>query len=187
MPFSKRSRLRNNYNEMLFPLIKGDSVLTIIVRMYDDRMAFRYSLNHRAEVRAEVSEIMFPEGGEFWGSMPNTTYEYEVGQFSIRDMTLNQFDCYVPLTGHISNKYWMLISEANVFNESAPYCAGFLKTENGSRALTWCFGNKVDTVKLNGSFATPWRVAIMADDLNDMTCSDMILDMNPPSVIKDTS
>lgn len=187
MPFGKHSQLRNNYNELSFPLIKGDSVLTVIVRMYDDGMAFRYSLNHGAEVTAEVSEVVFPESGTFWGSMPNATYEYEIGQFNIRDMTLNQFDCSVPLTGHISDKYWILLSEANVFNESDPYCAGFLKTEKGSRALKWRFGNKVNTVKMNGPFATPWRAAIIADNLNDMTCSDMILDLNPPSVIKDTS
>ncbi len=79
MPFGKHSQLRNNYNELSFPLIKGDSVLTVIVRMYDDGMAFRYSLNHGAEVTAEVSEVVFPESGTFWGSMPNATYEYEIG------------------------------------------------------------------------------------------------------------
>ncbi len=187
MPHGKHSTIRNHYNEITFPLVKGDSILTVIIRMYDDGMGFRYALNHAAKVTAEISEVVLPEHGTLWGSAPNATYEWEIAEFSVAQMTSSRADYSVPLMGNVSDRYWVLLSEANVFNEENPYCAGFLKTAAGSRALQWRFGNKTNSVRMNGSFCTPWRAAVITDHLNDLSGSELILNLNPPSVLEDTS
>ncbi len=187
MPHGKHSRIRNHYNELTVPLVKGNSILTVIIRMYDDGMGFRYALNHAAEVTAEISEVVLPANGTLWGSAPNVTYEWEIGEFSVEQMTQSRGDYSVPLMGHVSDRYWVLLSEANVFNEETPYCAGFLKTAAGSRALQWRSGNKTDSVRMHQSFCTPWRAAVITDNLNDLSGSELILNLNPPSVLEDTS
>ena len=187
MPFGKHSTYRNHYNETSFPLKKGSSTLTVYVRMYDDGMAFRYALDHGATIKEEASQVVFPKQGTLWGNIPNATYEWDFTEFNVDRMTSAWADYSVPLTGNFNNKYWVLLSEANVFNESDPYCAGYLKTTGGSRALTWRFGMKASSVTMKNAFHTPWRAAIIADNLNDMASSDLILNLNPPSVLDDTS
>ena len=187
MPNGKHCEIRDNYHEMSFPLIKGDSVLTVFVRVYDDGMGFRYALNHGADIKSEQSEVVFPENGTFWGSGPNATYEWEIGEFNTQKMNDAWADYSVPLLGNINNRYWVLLSEASVFNEENPYCAGYLRTVGGSRALTWRTGIKVEGVSMSGAFHTPWRAAVITDNLNDLSGSDLIQNLNPPSVLEDTS
>ena len=187
MPYGKHSTIRNHYNELVFPLQKGGSTLNVYVRVYDDGMAFRYGLDHGATVKEEQSQVVFPREGVLWGNMPNVNYEWDFTEFTVEKMTDSWVNYSVPLTGNISNKYWVTLSEASVYNESDPYCAGFFRTTGGTRALTWCFGNKAKSVTMDHAFHTPWRAAIIADSLNDMSCSDLILNLNPPSVIEDTS
>ncbi|MBR1823168.1 MAG: glycoside hydrolase family 97 catalytic domain-containing protein [Ruminococcus sp.] len=187
MPYGKHTTIRNHYKELTFPLKKGNSTLTVYVRVYDDGMAFRYGLDHGASIKEEQSQVVFPKDGVLWGNMPNATYEWDYTEFTIEKMTGSWVDYSVPLTGNISNKYWVTLSEANVFNESDPYCAGYFRTTGGTRALTWKFGMKTESVTMGSAFHTPWRAAVIADNLNDMSCSDLILNLNPPSVLDDTS
>jgi len=187
MPFGKHRQLRDHYNEMSFPLKKGNTVMTVIFRVYDDGMAFRYALDKGASIKNEVSEIVFPQNGTLWGNMPNATYEWDYTEFSVQKMTDAWADYSVPLTGFFNNKYWVTLSEANVFNEPDPYCAGYLRTTGGSRAINWRFGMKTESVSMNSAFHTPWRAAVISDTLNGMSSSDLILNLNPPSVLEDTS
>ncbi|MDO5561035.1 MAG: glycoside hydrolase family 97 catalytic domain-containing protein [Oscillospiraceae bacterium] len=187
MPNGKHCRIRDHFNEVSFPLIKGDSILTVSFRIYDDGVGFRYSLNHGASIKEESSEIVFPEKGTFWGNWPNATYEWEISEFSMNKIKDAWADYSVPFMGTVDDKYWVLVSEAAVINEETPYCAGCLTTVGGSRALKFKGGVKVKEISMPGSFHTPWRAVIIADNLNDMTSSDLILNLNPDSVIEDTS
>ena len=187
MPYGKHRNIRNHYKELSFPLKKGNSTLTVYVRVYDDGMAFRYGLDHGATIKEEASQVVFPKNGVLWGNMPNATYEWDYTEFTIEKMTGSWVDYSVPLTGNINNKYWVTLSEANVFNESDPYCAGYFKTTGGTRALTWKFGMKTSSVTMKNAFHTPWRAAVIADNLSDMSASDLILNLNPPSVLDDIS
>lgn len=187
MPFGKHTKIRDHYNEMSFPLQKGSTTMTVTFRVYDDGMAFRYALNKGCSIESETSQVVFPDSGTFWGNMPNATYEWDITEFNTKKMTDAWADYSVPLTCLINNKYWVLLSEANVFNEEYPYCAGYLRTSGGSRALNWRFGMKTESVTMRSSFHTPWRAAIISDNLNGMSSSDLILNLNPPSVLDDTS
>ena len=187
MPYGKHTTIRNHYNEITIPFKKGDSVLTVIFRVYDDGIGFRYALNHGATIKDETSQVVFPTNGTLWGNGPNATYEWNFTEFGMDKVNSAWADYSLPLTGNFNNKYWVLVSEANVFNESDPYCAGCLSTSGGSRAIKWKFGVKTKSVTMNNAFHTPWRAMVVADNLNDMSSSDLILNLNPPSVLEDES
>lgn len=187
MPFGKHSEYRDYCREISFPLRKGNSVLTVTMRVYNDGIGLRYALNHGATIKEETTQVIFPNTGTFWGNWPNNTYEWDMVELTTKKITDSWATYSCPLTGKLSDTCWVLLSEANVFNEDNPYCSGSVSTSGGSRALKWKFGVKTESVVMSGAFHTPWRALIIGDDLNEMSNSDLIMNLNPPSVLKDTS
>ena len=187
MPFGKHSRFRDYCNELSFPLQKGDSILTVTIRVYNDGIGLRYSLNHGATIKDEATQVIFPSTGVFWGNSPNATYEWDMVEITSKKINDAWADYSCPLTGKLSDTCWVTLSEANVFNEDEPYCAGCVSTTGGSRALKWKFGVKTKSVTMSKSFHTPWRAIVIGDDLNEMASSDLIQNLNPPSKLEDTS
>ena len=187
MPFGKHSSFRDYCNEITFPLQKGDSILNVTMRVYNDGIGLRYSLNHGATIKEEATQVIFPDNSVFWGNMPNATYEWDMVEITSKKINDAWADYSCPLTGKLSDTCWVTLSEANVFNEDEPYCAGCVSTTGGSRALKWKFGVKTKSVTMSKSFHTPWRAIVIGDDLNEMASSDLIQNLNPPSKLEDTS
>ncbi|MCQ2408551.1 MAG: glycoside hydrolase family 97 catalytic domain-containing protein [Oscillospiraceae bacterium] len=187
MPTGKHTHIRDHYSELTFPLAKGDSILTVILRIYDDGIGVRYALNHGATIKSETTQVMFPSNSNFWGNWPNATYEWDMVELP-RDRaneTSSTYSC--PYTGVIANRYWVTVTEANVSNEEQPYCAGALQFLGNYHSLHFKGGVKVESISMNGAFHTPWRAVIIGDSLNQMASSDLILNLNPPSVLEDVS
>lgn len=187
MPFGKHTTIRDNYQEISFPLAKGDSILTVYLRIYNDGVGVRYALNHGASIRREATQVVFPENSTFWGNWPNATYEWDMVELP-KDRSNESTSTYsVPYTGLVANRYWVTVSEANVFNEETPYCAGALEFEGNYRTLHWKGGVKVEGISMPGAFHTPWRAVVIGDTLDEMASSDLILNLNPPSKLDDIS
>ena len=187
MPCGKHVTIRDHYSEISFPLSKGNSILTVIMRVYDDGVGVRYALNHGASIKEETTQVMFPGSSTFWGNWPNATYEWDMVELP-RDRsneTSSTYSC--PYTGVIANRYWVTVSEASVFNEENPYCAGSVQFVGDYHSLRFKGGVKVSGITMNGAFHTPWRAVVIGDSLNQMASSDLILNLNPPSVLDDTS
>ena len=187
MPYGKHRTLHDNYTEISFPLTKGSSTLTVILRAYDDGVGLRYSLNHGASIKEEQTQVMFPGESTFWGNWPNNTYEWDMVELP-RDRaneTNATYSC--PYTGVINNRYWVTVSEANVFNEETPYCAGTLQFVGNYHSLRFKGGNKVKDITFDKAFQTPWRAVVIGDSLDQMSSSDLILNLNPPSRLDDIS
>ena len=187
MPYGKHTTIRDNYTELSFPLKKGNSTMTVFFRAYDDGIGFRYSLDHGATIKEETSQVMFPDKSKFWGNWPNATYEWDMVELP-RDRaneTNATYSC--PYTGVINDKYWVTVTEAGVFNEDEPYCAGALQFVGNYHRLRFKGGVKVSSISMKNAFHTPWRAVVIGDDLDEMASSDLILNLNPPSVIEDTS
>ncbi len=187
MPAGKHVTIRDHYNELSFPLVKGDSILTVILRVYDDGIGVRYALNHGAAIKEETTQVMFPGNCTFWGNWPNATYEWDMVELpkDRGNETSSTYSC--PYTGVIGDHYWVTVTEANVFNEPNPYCAGAVQFLGNYHSLRFKGGVKVSGISMNGSFHTPWRVVVIGDTLNQMASSDLVLNLNPPSVLEDTS
>ena len=186
MPFGKHTTIRNHYTEVTFPLVKGSSTLTVTLRAYDDGIGVRYALNHGASIKEEQTQVMFPGNSTFWGNWPNNTYEWDYVELpkDRANETASTYSC--PYTGVIGDRCWVTVSEAGVFNEETPYCAGALQFVGNYHSLRFKGGTKVNSISFDSAFRTPWRAVVIGDSLDQMASSDLILNLNPPSVLADT-
>ena len=188
MPYGKHTTIRDRYNELSFPLVKGNSILTVYLRTYDDGIGLRYALNKGGTIKEEATEVIFPGGSKFWGNWPNNTYEYDYVELPTNRANETNATYSLPYTGVLANNStWVTVSEASVFNEPDPYCAGSVQFLGNYHNLRFKGGQKVRSISMSKAFHTPWRAVVIGDTLDEMSSSDLILNLNPPSEIEDTS
>ncbi len=192
---SSNGLVSNKCNELTFTLehTNGD-LLNVILRAYNDGFAYRYNLplaqDESVSIIRETSEFVLPNNTNTWAfTQVNETYE---GTFTKRSLSLlknSSLDLSRPLLASVdSDKYWLLLTEANVFNQEDAYCASYFSTKMGEKNLGFRFGNgQTSNVVLNYPANTPWRVAIVTDNLNDLANSSLVPNLNDPSKIEDTS
>lgn len=182
----------NHCNEMRFDVRNSDGVvLTIILRVYDDGVAYRYAMESAGSVsvQKETGDVVFPDNTVTWSFTPGVNYEETFQKRKLSALKSAKTNISTPLLASIEDdKYWVMMTEGSVFNEENPYCASYFRTESGEKNLRWIFGNKqAGNVKMPASFHTPWRIAIVTDNLNDLVTSDIVTDVNPASKVEDTS
>ncbi len=185
----KQSKVTDAYREMILTLKKDSAVCKVIIRNYNDGMAYRYEVigekGVTERVKSESSEFVLPyENTKLWLGSTSNTYEVNYAKTTSKALTSGGGNYTIPALASVDNgKGFVLLTEANVFNEEEPYCSSYLKNIIGERNLKVQFGNKVSTVHMkydeNGTFHTPWRVAIVAQDLSKLTDSNIVTSLNP--------
>lgn len=204
------SHVGKDYSETSFALTKGESRVTVIFRVFEDGMAYRYEVDgdtasstETTTVTGEASEFMLPDKATIWTTDQSPTYEcYEYTRRTMEDQYETDADYSTPILASLAEdggNAWILLSEANVYNEEKPYCASIFKTESGSKAMRMRFGRYLEQetdesfdkksytakyaditeVNMQDVFHTPWRVAILSSDLEGIANSSLITDLNP--------
>lgn len=206
------SHVSKEYQETAFTLNKGSSKITMIFRVFEDGMAYRYEVDgdtatsdEETEIKEEISSFVLPDAANIWTMGASPTYEastYTPRKVSSIKSANSSYG--PPILGKVptnNGDYWVLLAEANVYNEEEPYCASGFKTKSGSTALQVNFGTYlveetdesldgkkynpsykgISSVKMTDVFHTPWRVAIMTDNLESLVNSSLISDLNPPA------
>ncbi len=184
----KDSEAVDSCTEAVFTLTKGTQSMTITLRVYDDGVAYRYAVEdssgaESAVITNEVSEFVLPEDSVLWYASVSDTYEGTYTEIGMDDLYSQSMTASTPVLANVTvseNDYWVLLTEANVFNEDEPYCASIFSTAVDAKNLTWVFGNhQGSTVEMTYPFHTPWRVAIIGSSLDETTNSDMLTSLNP--------
>lgn len=201
------SHVNKVYKQVSFDLTKGNSKVTMIFRVFDDGMAYRYVVDGNTASSTEVttiteekSEFMLPDKGTIWTIGPSPTYEdREYTKRNMKDQYGADTKYSTPILASLdadSGNAWILLTEASVYNEEEPYCASIFRTKAGSKAMQTTFGMYtkpdangnyswssgtayVEEVKMTNVFHTPWRAAIIADDLEGVANSSLVTDLNP--------
>ncbi|USX11809.1 glycoside hydrolase family 97 protein [Oxalobacteraceae bacterium OTU3CAMAD1] len=178
----------------------------LLVRAYDDGVAFRYTLPEQAglstvKVKSENTQFNFAKDYDCWGANMgrfDTSFEAEYDQ--TKASKLRNFHHYIsPLvckTG--AGQTTFAIAESDV--KDYP---GFFLSGRGDAGLGVAvtlpprFDNDRNfrsrktisaSVQLKGQgFQTPWRVVMLADAPGDLAASSLIPTLAAPSQIKDTS
>ncbi len=189
------------YEEVSFRLKKKntDSVMTVVVRAYEEGVAYRYLLEgtqgKTEAVSGEASEFVLPSDSVIWAGYDTAgNYEYEYQKIKMSTVKAASAKYSVPLLAN-SGENWMLYTEADVFSREDTYCASHLETSTGTRNLKFKFGkgsgsSVTMTYDKEGMIHMPWRVAIVADNLNDIVNSTITSSLNPEadqSLYKDSA
>lgn len=192
----------NNCREERFTLKNSNGSFDFVIRVFDDGVAYKYEnvksgSGDTVTVTDETSEIVLPAGTVTWGYEPTGTYEGEYVKRTYDQLDAASVKLSTPVLANVGD-YWMVFTEAGVFNNNGDFCASALTTEADSAKLGWSFGvdrdsndkNKlgelgrpghfdIKSISTRNGFATPWRVAVISNDLETLALSTIITDLNP--------
>lgn len=200
--------IRNHYNQMIFHLKQTDSdkKLDIVFKVYDEGVAFRYEFPFENKVDYFVisdENTEFNLTGDhktFWlpGDYDSQEYNYNETKISeidvsklnmengigVKSITSN-FRVQSPLMMKSADGLYLNIFEAAVNNYPVMHLDVDIKNfKLKSNLVPNAIGDKA---YLRTPSTTPWRTIMVSDDARDIVGSKMILNLNEPSKIEDTS
>lgn len=200
--------IRNHYNEMAVTLKQGDPERTVIVRfrLFNDGLGFRYefpdqkNLMHFTIAEEKTEFNLGKDYKAFWmkGDYDTNEYSYTTSQLSEVDQKIKEstetigeqspvetLSVQIPLMLKSDDGIYMNIHEAALID----YPAMNLELDDSSFKLTShlvpdALGNKG---MMQTSTHTPWRTIVISDKATDILASNLILNLNEPNKIEDTS
>lgn len=187
----KRLHCTNEANEYQAPI---GSNAKIVIRLYNDGVAFRYEyikLENQKQPE-EHTVYLIPEGTKRWfmqwteayeGFFPQTT-TYQVKPIRTSSGVSTSADGWNNRWGYPAllepvEGVFALISEANIERRQSASCL----YNDGERYSVVAAENDLN---LSGDWHTPWRVVIIGK-LADIVESTLVTDVSEPSQLKDTN
>ncbi|WP_262325913.1 glycoside hydrolase family 97 protein [Carboxylicivirga litoralis] len=177
------------YNEMkvLVEEKSGDKrQFYITFRLFNDGFGFRYEFPEQANLKKftimdEQTEFVLNGNHTAW-SIP---YDIEAYEGLYRQMPISELDTVCsPLTMKTADGLYLAIHEANLTDYAAmnlyPTGDSTLKVY----LTPWSSGEKVF---MKAPHQTPWRTMIIADNAGDLLLSRLMLNLNEPCQLEDTS
>lgn len=159
------------YTEMVLPVNSNGEEYDLIVRAYNKGMAVRSVLYNKGNnfINGENTEWNLPNDAVIWYQTDCHSYE---GLFTqekldtlIQDMTLA-----LPVTVQLKEKKrYLLLTEANVVN----YSDMALKVSTGHTLKSFFHANP-EGWNIIENQEQPWRVVLVADNLNQLVNNDVI-------------
>lgn len=193
-PWGEEAVVRNHYNELTMHLQEKDGrerQLNIIFRVFDDGIGFRYEFPGQSglkkfKIMDELTEISLPWDAQAWSQPTNGTNYYEA--LYTCEPVSQKDTVSTPMTLEVNEHLYMTIHEANLTDYASinlTPCRGKGGAVTLLTALTpWQNGVKVYA---ETPFVSPWRAIIVADKPGDLITSRLILNLNEPCRIADTS
>lgn len=182
--YGEKSEYTDHFNETVISLKKNPtdrSELRIIVRAYNEGIAFRYYLPEHPDggaylrVTSENTEFKLPAG--------SIGYFTPTAQAVYKALPIAEFpgECERPLTVKLPNGLFASLTEADMVNYArTKFVAG---GENKGSVMTKMYG-EVDEIT---PFATPWRVVMVAEKPGQLLENNfLILNLNPENQISDS-
>ncbi len=200
--------IRNHYNEALFTLEQKNPSrkMQIRFRVYDDGVGFRYEFPKQKSlmfltVKDELPQFAMPsDATAFWIPADNGSQEYEYNKTRLSEIrakmadATNKTDWASPVGPTSVQTSLQLVTDDGLYiniHEAALVDYSCMHLTLDDNTLTFKSelvpdptGNKSYMV---APASTPWRTLILGDKATDMLASNLILNLNEPCKIKDTS
>ena len=191
-PWGENETTRNHYNELIVNFSeRSRQPMQVVFRVFNDGFGFRYILpdyykGKEYQIMDEQTEMTLVHDARAW-SIPTNHTEYFEGIYK-PDMLSQKDTVCTPLTIEYEKDLYLAIHEAaledyasiNLTPQSADGGAVKLLT-----ALTpWRSGVKVYA---KGQLKSPWRTMIISKTAGGLLTSNLMLNLNEPSQIKDMS
>ncbi|WDO12562.1 glycoside hydrolase family 97 protein [Flavobacterium sp. WW92] len=204
----EQSTIQNKYNQTTFSLVQKDTGrrLDIVFKVYDEGVAFRYEFPKQEKlnyfiISDEKTEFNLTGNHKvFWipGDYDSQEYVYNETKLSEIDndkLNLNngiavksiggRYVVQSPLMMKSADNLYLNIFEAAVVNYPVMHLdVNVANYKMKSHLVPNAIGDKA---YLQTPAVSPWRTIMVSDDARDIVSSKMILNLNEPSKIDDTS
>ncbi len=197
----KTRNAHNHYNEVKIAFeetIAPHRQLTIIFRAYDDGAAFRYILPAQTdstliEVVREQSEFRFAGDLTCWSTNYGSFTTSQEAEFDKITASRIRPEAIIglPLVCKTRDEaVTFALAEADLKDYAGMYFSG---SSNGFGVVSRLAPRRDDasvavrTSVKNQIMQTPWRVVMMGDNAGRLIESTLIMNLNPPSIMKDVS
>jgi len=173
----------NEYKEVTVPLLSSDISYQLVVRAYDDGVAVRYIINSNKPVNIEKDNTSFglPETAQCYWALYSNDNENLHKNTTLKDLPGNK-PLLAPLTIKTGN-FYLSFTEAD--------CQKFPDlswVKSGNQLKANFTTNPTGWNAEAGTITSPWRLAIIADNLTQLVNSDIIMNLCPaPDPSKDFS
>lgn len=199
----KTSSARNHYNEVIVSLQEqapAGRQVELIVRAFDDGIAFRYALPAQAGLSdlvllEERTAFTFP-GDPLARVLPlnsfTTPYEkyYDTQRLSeVSPETLIGLPLLLERRNEKSPAVWLALTEANLTQYAGMYLSRTAAGASTFAAKLSPLLGRQDGAKVLGKtpFQSPWRVLMIADNPGRLIESNLVFNLSEPCAIADTS
>ena len=191
-PWGEDETIRNHYNELTVSFLekKGGS-MRVVFRVFNDGFGFRYILpdDNRGKaycIQEELTEIVLAHDAKAW-SIPSNHTEYFEGIYTSDLLSRKDTVC-TPLTIEYEKDLYLAIHEAALEDYASINLTPRSGADGAVRLLTaltpWQNGVKVYA---KGELKSPWRTMIISQTAGGLLASRLMLNLNEPSRIEDTS
>lgn len=193
-PWGEDRVVNNHYNELKVRLQQTDKrqrQLNIVFRAFNDGIGFRYEFPKQRnlgnfQIMEEMTQIAMPTDTQAWTEPTNGTKYYEA--VWTKDLLSKKDTVNTPITIEVNDSLYMALHEANLtdyasLNYTPRHLDGAAVTLVA--ALTpWQNGVKVYA---KAPFVSPWRTILITKKPGDLITSKVMLNLNDPCKITDTS
>lgn len=206
--WGEETSIRNNYNELAVTLTQQafDRHIVIRFRVYNDGLGFRYefpqqkNLNYMVIKEEKTQFAMTGDHYAYWipGDYDTQEYDYEKSRLSeirgkmagaMRDnastTTFSETGVQTSLLLKTDDNIFINIHEAACVDYATMHLN--LDDENFVFESWLTPDNQGKKGYLQSPCESPWRTIIVSDDARDILASRMILNLNEPCKIEDTS
>ena len=173
------------YRQMTFYFEKGGASYDVILRAFDDGVAFRYRVegdeNADLSISSEHTGVRLPDGAYTWAmNYSQSNEDVEIEHASLKQLNYRYS---MPLLYKTEDDVFALVSEADL---DGTYC-GAQMSGDGTGLLNIIFTpEQTDDVQTTLPFASPWRYVVIGD-LQTITNNTLAESLAPESKIEDTS
>lgn len=189
--WGEKRYIKNNYRQLSATLeeVSGEKKrkLEIQFRAFDDGIAFRYvfpeqGLKDSIFIMDELTEFNLRSDGEAWWipAYQDNRYEYLFTRSAVSSLDT----VHTPLTIKSENGLFLSFHEANLKDFASMTLARTTGTKLKCDLVPWADGVKV---KAKNGFTSSWRTIQVAETPGDLITSYLILNLNDPGKIEDTS
>ena len=195
IPVGKTRSVRDHYDSAVVDFEDASGrKLSLEIRVFDDGVAFRYLLPvqtglTKVRVEHELTGFTYAKDATLYPLIVDgfqSPYEDEYQKRQVSGIH-HDFLIGLPLLAEVPGSGWVAVAEADIEN----YAGMYLRKWEGGFGLRAELSPRIDApavaVEVETPFTTPWRVLMIGDEPGRLVESNIILNLNPPSKIADTS
>jgi alpha-glucosidase len=195
IPVGKTSTVRDRYNSARTDLEDASGrKLTIEARVFDDGVAFRYIVPDQPSLKQvrithEVTEFTYATDASTYPLILDGFQSSWEDEYQLRMVSGLHPDWLVgpPYLAEEPGLGWVAITEADIDN----YAGMYLRKGKDPLSVRAELSPRVDepgvAVEATTPVMSPWRVLMIGDEPGRLIESNIVLNLNPPSKIADTS